>query len=116
MFIRRKIKTLKGQSYEQHQLLKSIRTPPGQGRKSSSNPVFNTEDGHCVHVKNTTTPNLSQKTIYNALRINHDPLKNISLKEKDFQHSKDRSAENLGRKPTSPLFIKDQLIILSNVG
>ena len=44
--------------------------------------VFNTEDGHCVHVKNTTTPNLSQKTIYNALRINHDPLKNISLKKR----------------------------------
>lgn len=46
--------------------------------------VFNTEDGHCVHVRNTTTPNLSQKTIYNALRIKHDPLKNISLKERVF--------------------------------
>ena len=29
MFIRRKIKTLKGQSYEQHQLLKSVRTDRG---------------------------------------------------------------------------------------
>ena len=29
MFIRRKIKTLKGQSYGQHQLLKSVRTKSG---------------------------------------------------------------------------------------
>lgn len=42
--------------------------------------VFNTEDGHCVHVRNTTTANLSQKTIYNALGVKHDPLKNVSLK------------------------------------
>ena len=29
MFIRRKVKTVKGQSYEQHQLLKSVRSPSG---------------------------------------------------------------------------------------
>ncbi len=29
MFIRRKIKKLKGQTYQQHQLLKSVRTPKG---------------------------------------------------------------------------------------
>ncbi len=44
--------------------------------------AFNTHDEHCVYVKNTTTPNLSQKTIYNGLRIKHDPLKNIKLKRK----------------------------------
>jgi len=44
--------------------------------------AFNTEDGQCVYVKNTTTANLSQKSIYNALGINHDPLKNIYFKRK----------------------------------
>lgn len=44
--------------------------------------AFNTEDGHCVHVKNTTSANLSQKSIYNALAIKHDPLKNVYLKRK----------------------------------
>ena len=29
MFIRRKIKTIKGQTYQQHQLLKSVRTEKG---------------------------------------------------------------------------------------
>ena len=44
--------------------------------------AFNTEDGQCVHVKNTTSANLNQKTIYNALGIKHDPLKNIFAKRK----------------------------------
>jgi hypothetical protein len=44
--------------------------------------AFNTEDGHCVYVKNTTTANLTQKSIYNALGINHEPLKNIHFKRK----------------------------------
>jgi len=44
--------------------------------------AFNTEQGHCVYVKNTTTANLSQKSIYNALGIKHDPLKNIFHKRK----------------------------------
>jgi transposase len=43
---------------------------------------FNTGEGDCIHVRNTTQANLSQKTIYNALRINHDPLKNIIVKQK----------------------------------
>jgi hypothetical protein len=44
--------------------------------------AFNTEDGYCVYVRNTTTANLSQKSIYNALGIKHDPLKNIFHKRK----------------------------------
>lgn len=43
---------------------------------------FSTREGDCIHVRNTTQANLSQKTIYNALRINHDPLKNIIVKQK----------------------------------
>ena len=43
---------------------------------------FNTREGDCIHVRNTTQANLSQKTIYNALKINHDPLKNIIVKQK----------------------------------
>lgn len=43
---------------------------------------FNTREGDCIHVRNTTQANLNQKTIYNALRINHDPLKNIIVKQK----------------------------------
>ena len=43
---------------------------------------FNTREGDCIHVRNTTQANLSQKTLYNALRINHDPLKNIIVKQK----------------------------------
>jgi len=42
---------------------------------------FNTQDGQCIHVRNTTRANLSQKTIYNALGIKHDPLKNIIVKQ-----------------------------------
>jgi len=44
--------------------------------------AFNSEDGHCVFVKNTTSANLSQKSIYNALAIKHDPLKNVYFKRK----------------------------------
>jgi hypothetical protein len=44
--------------------------------------AFNTEDGHCVFVKNTTSANLSQKIIYNELAIKHDPLKNVYFKRK----------------------------------
>jgi len=44
--------------------------------------AFNTDDGHCVYVKNTTSANLSQKSIYNGLGIKHDPLKNIYFKRK----------------------------------
>ena len=44
--------------------------------------AFNTDDEHCVFVKNTTTANLSQKSIYNALGIKHDPLKNMFFKRK----------------------------------
>ena len=43
---------------------------------------FNTEEGECIHVRNTTRANLNQKTIYNALGIKHDPLKNIVVKQK----------------------------------
>lgn len=43
---------------------------------------FNTREGDCIHVRNTTQANLSQTTIYNALKINHDPLKNIIVKQK----------------------------------
>ena len=43
---------------------------------------FNTREGDCIHVRNTTQANLSQKTIYNALKINHAPLKNIIVKQK----------------------------------
>jgi len=43
---------------------------------------FNTQDGHSVYVKNTTSANLSQKSIYNALAIKHDPLKNVYFKRK----------------------------------
>ena len=43
---------------------------------------FNTREGDCIHVRNTTQANLSQKSIYNALKINHDPLKNITVKQK----------------------------------
>jgi transposase len=42
---------------------------------------FNTREGECIHVRNTTQANLNQKTIYNALGINHDPLKNIMVKQ-----------------------------------
>jgi hypothetical protein len=44
--------------------------------------VFNTHDQHCISIRNTTTANLSQKSIYNALGIKHDPLKNIFFKRK----------------------------------
>ena len=44
--------------------------------------AFNTDDGHCVYVKNTTSANLSQKSIYNGLGIKHDPLGNIYFKRK----------------------------------
>jgi transposase len=44
--------------------------------------AFNTDDGHCVYVKNTTSANLSQKSIYNGLGIKHDPLKNVYFKRK----------------------------------
>lgn len=44
--------------------------------------AFHTENGHCVYVKNTTTANLSQKTVYNALGIKHDPLTNVYFKRK----------------------------------
>jgi len=44
--------------------------------------AFHTEDGHCVYVKNTTTANLSQKTVYDALGIKHDPLSNVYFKRK----------------------------------
>lgn len=44
--------------------------------------AFNTDDAHSVFIKNTTTANLSQKTIYDALGIKHDPLKNIFIKRK----------------------------------
>ena len=43
---------------------------------------FNTEQGECIHVRNTTEANLNQKNIYNALRIKTDPLKNIVVKQK----------------------------------
>lgn len=43
---------------------------------------FNTEDNYCVHVRNTTTANLNQKNIYNALGLKHDPLKNTTSKTK----------------------------------
>ncbi len=43
---------------------------------------FNTEQGECIHVRNTTAANLNQKNIYNALGIKHDPLKNIVVKQK----------------------------------
>ena len=44
--------------------------------------AFNTDDEHCVYIKNTTTANLSQKSIYNGLGIKHDPLKNTYFKRK----------------------------------
>ena len=44
--------------------------------------AFNTDDEHCVFIKNTTTANMSQKSIYDALKIKHDPLKNIYFKRK----------------------------------
>lgn len=44
--------------------------------------VFNTDDGHSVFIRNSTTANLSQKTIYDGLGIKHDPLKNIFFKRK----------------------------------
>ncbi len=43
---------------------------------------FNTEQGECIHVRNTTEANLNHKNIYNALGIKHDPLKNIVVKQK----------------------------------
>ena len=43
---------------------------------------FNTEEGECIHVRNTTRANLNQKTIYDALGIKQDPLKNIVVKRK----------------------------------
>lgn len=43
---------------------------------------FNTDEDYCIHVRNTTTANLSQKDIYNALRLKHDPLKNTNSKTK----------------------------------
>ena len=48
--------------------------------------TFNTDDDHCIYIRNTTVPNANQKKIYNALRIKHDPLKNIKLKRK-IQHT-----------------------------
>ena len=44
--------------------------------------AFNTDDQHCVYIKNTTTANLSQKSIYDGLGIKHDPLKNTYFKRK----------------------------------
>jgi len=43
---------------------------------------FNTREQDCVHIRNTTTANLNQKNIYNALGLKHDPLKNIVAKTK----------------------------------
>ena len=43
---------------------------------------FNTEQGKCIHVRNTTEANLNQKHIYNGLGIKHDPVKNIIVKQK----------------------------------
>ena len=43
---------------------------------------FNTRENECIHVRNTTQANLNQKNIYNALGIKHDPLKNITVKQK----------------------------------
>ena len=43
---------------------------------------LNTDENYCIHVRNTTTANLSQKNIYNALQLKHDPLKNITSKTK----------------------------------
>ncbi len=42
---------------------------------------FNTQEGECIHVRNTTQANLNQKNIYNALGIKHEPLKNIVMKQ-----------------------------------
>lgn len=44
--------------------------------------AFNTDDGHCVYIKNTTVANLSQKSIYDGLGIKHDPLKNTYFRRK----------------------------------
>lgn len=44
--------------------------------------AFNTDDGHCVFIKNTTAANLAQKSIYDGLGIKHDPLKNVYFKRK----------------------------------
>ena len=41
---------------------------------------FNTDDNHCIYIRNTTNANLSQKKIYDKLRLKHDPLKNIKIK------------------------------------
>ena len=43
---------------------------------------FNTQEGECIHVRNTTRANLNQKNIYNALGLKHEPLKNIIVKQK----------------------------------
>ena len=43
---------------------------------------LNTDQNYCIHVRNTTTANLSQKSIYNALALKHDPLKNTTSKTK----------------------------------
>ena len=43
---------------------------------------FNTDENYCIHVRNTTSANLSQKNIYNALGLKHDPLKNTTSKTK----------------------------------
>ena len=42
---------------------------------------FNSRDGACIHVRNTTQANANQKAIYNALKMNHDPLKNITIQQ-----------------------------------
>lgn len=44
--------------------------------------AFNTDDEHCVYIKNTTIANLSQKSIYDGLGIRHDPLGNTHFKRK----------------------------------
>jgi transposase len=44
--------------------------------------AFNTQDEYCIYIKNTTTANLSQKSIYDGLGIKHDPLENKYFKRK----------------------------------
>jgi len=44
--------------------------------------AFNTDDEHCVYIRNTTIANLSQKSIYDGLGIKHDPLGNTHFKRK----------------------------------
>jgi transposase len=41
---------------------------------------FKTEDQTTINIRNTTTPNVKQKAIYNALRINSLPLKAVTIR------------------------------------